>query len=779
MTEYQYDDASRLISVTQPNGDTVSYTYDGHGNRLSMTYPNGKTAEYVYDGMDRLISVKGVDGVTTTYEYDALGRRTKTVGGKETTEYTYDEVGDLIAQTTTGSYDLALEYTYDLSGRMTGESRTEKGKTVESAYTYDPLGQLTGFTRSDGITEGYTYDAAGNMLTKTQSGVQTEYTYNAANQLTKSVTGGNTTAYTYDPNGNLTAKQTATGTTRYTYNALNLLQSYTGEDGYSETYTYNADCLLSSVTTPEATTSLTWDILNGDGVVLSETTGKTTTNYTYGLERISALTGSNRTEYVYDARGSVAAEVSYNNAWYTFGGTLGWKTITSKSYTPFGEQIGEKTSGFGYNGEYCNAVTGQIYLRARFYEPEMNRFSQKDILRGDAADPVSLNRYAYVRNDPVNFIDPSGMSVRSLLKKGVDAITGMARNLAKTAAKNTVSKFKTIVNTASNIVKKTVPAIKNVLPSSKSSIARKLASVKAAIAKTAISIIKKDSVEAKKAKAAIASKTAVLLNAIAGSPNVKGISESTNCGNVVYQGRIDEERDLDSGDKSKADLIAMNFRFWRDFHSVPSVTKRGLIRTWKTMAKMLSRDWFSKYNMQTVVLDMIDHFLDGTGTDYTNDELTRAVSEHPVTQQFMSDFTQQFEVLLKKYNGDYSKFANSDEFRLLLSDNKVLLSTYAYGGGPFDADTYSGLGMAIHGWTGVDVSVTQFVETGNRYSGTLEFVFYDNFGLDEDDVKLDEYGSFAGFRAWYILQHYDAFNQEYKPFVTYVTVDYQFSGQYD
>ena len=446
VTEYQYDDASRLLSVTQPNGDTVSYTYDGHGNRLSMTYPDGKTVTYAYDEMDRLVSVTGVDDITTTYEYDALGRRTKTTGSKETTEYTYDEVGDLVAQTTTGAYDLALEYTYDLSGRMTGESRTENGTTLDSSFAYDPLGQLTGFTRSDGITEGYTYDAAGNMLTKTQSGVKTEYTYNAANQLTQSVTGGNTTAYTYDPNGNLTAKQTATGTTRYTYNALNLLQSYTGEDGYTETYTYNANRLLSSVTTPEATTSLTWDILYGDGVVISETTGKNTTDYTYGLERISSLTGSTRTEYIYDARGSVAAEVSYNNAWYTFGGMLAWKNVTSKSYTPFGEQIGETVSGFGYNGEYYNAATGMVYLRARFYEPEMNRFSQKDVLRGDAVNPVSLNRYAYVQNDPVNFIDPSGMSVRSLLQKGKAAVTGAVKSFVANPMRATVSTVKKVVN---------------------------------------------------------------------------------------------------------------------------------------------------------------------------------------------------------------------------------------------------------------------------------------------------------------------------------------------
>ena len=105
----------------------------------------------------------------------------------------------------------------------------------------------------------------------------------------------------------------------------------------------------------------------------------------------------------------MAAEVSYNNAWYTFGGGLAKKETVSKSYTPFGELLTENVSGFGYNGEYYNAASGLIYLRARFYAPEMNRFSQKDILRGSILQPGSLNRYAYCINDPVNFVDPSGM----------------------------------------------------------------------------------------------------------------------------------------------------------------------------------------------------------------------------------------------------------------------------------------------------------------------------------------------------------------------------------
>ena len=70
------------------------------------------------------------------------------------------------------------------------------------------------------------------------------------------------------------------------------------------------------------TTTLTWDILYGDGVVIFAAQNGQLTSYTYGLERISAKTGSTRTEYVYDGRGSVAAEVSYNDAWYTFGGGL-------------------------------------------------------------------------------------------------------------------------------------------------------------------------------------------------------------------------------------------------------------------------------------------------------------------------------------------------------------------------------------------------------------------------------------------------------------------------
>lgn len=41
---------------------------------------------------------------------------------------------------------------------------------------------------------------------------------------------------------------------------------------------------------------------------------------------------------------------------------------------------------------------------------------------------------------------------------------------------------------------------------------------------------------------------------------------------------------------------------------------------------------------------------------------------------------------------------------------------------------------------------------------------YDHFGLDQPDVEKI-YVELAGFRAWFVLQHYDSFNGKYKPFI--------------
>ena len=68
---------------------------------------------------------------------------------------------------------------------------------------------------------------------------------------------------------------------------------------------------------------------------------------------------------------------------------------------------------FGYNGR-DGVVTddnGLIYMRARYYSPDMKRFINADIVAGDISNAVTLNRFAYANGNPVSFVDPFGLSV--------------------------------------------------------------------------------------------------------------------------------------------------------------------------------------------------------------------------------------------------------------------------------------------------------------------------------------------------------------------------------
>ena len=62
---------------------------------------------------------------------------------------------------------------------------------------------------------------------------------------------------------------------------------------------------------------------------------------------------------------------------------------------------------FKYAGEQYDEITGQYYLRARFYNPVIGRFTQEDVYRGDG-----LNLYTYVQNNPVKYIALVGIVVK-------------------------------------------------------------------------------------------------------------------------------------------------------------------------------------------------------------------------------------------------------------------------------------------------------------------------------------------------------------------------------
>ena len=507
---YQYNGQGYLVSVTNVNGDVVSYTYDAYGNKTSMTYPDGRTVSYTYDRMNRMTSVTGLDGDVTRYAYDAAGRRVETASSTLTTAYSYDSVGNLLTQATSGASEIAFSYSYNKNGYITGEVRTEGGKTTESTYAYDALGQLTSFLQSTGYEEQYAYDKAGNMTEKVLTGtdgIETalKMSYNKGNQLTTMVNGKDKIAYTYDKNGSMVTKvltSQAYGklTDAYAYNALDQLTEYVGYDGYKQEFTYDANGMrlsksevgngnrstleellrgniagLPEIVEPTqsqtnadeagvpaeldwATTEYLYDLTQEYYQVISETTtssggASSTTAYAYGLERIAAFTSDSRTSYVYDGRGSVAQAITAPVTGEAVSSALPDVSVQvqSFSYTAFGEQMGNvKVSGFSYNAEAYDAATGMLNLRARQYEPALGRFSQKDIVRGQVRSPLSLNRYIYCINNPINLIDPNGKAPNfSAIAMGgitAGAIAGVTAKKLKTSAAQVKTALRNLKN---------------------------------------------------------------------------------------------------------------------------------------------------------------------------------------------------------------------------------------------------------------------------------------------------------------------------------------------
>ena len=111
--------------------------------------------------------------------------------------------------------------------------------------------------------------------------------------------------------------------------------------------------------------------------------------------------------YHFDYRGSTVAITDIN-------GNV-TDTFEYDTYGKLTSRTGNSDIIFLYNGR-DGVVTdgnGLIYMRARYYAPELRRFINADILAGDIASGITLNRYAYANANPVSLIDPKGLSADS------------------------------------------------------------------------------------------------------------------------------------------------------------------------------------------------------------------------------------------------------------------------------------------------------------------------------------------------------------------------------
>ena len=157
-------------------------------------------------------------------------------------------------------------------------------------------------------------------------------------------------------------------------------------------------------------------IFNTNREVISEKETQWT-NYIRGSTLLASSTEHARTCYHYasDEMDSITHIVD------------GEKVLNEYEYDAWGEVVSSKetvANRFKFNGQQLDPITQQYYLRARFYNPVIARFTQEDTYRGDG-----LNLYAYCRNNPVYYVDPTGHNP-NCIKEAYDAIKKANPNMS-------------------------------------------------------------------------------------------------------------------------------------------------------------------------------------------------------------------------------------------------------------------------------------------------------------------------------------------------------------
>jgi RHS repeat-associated protein len=389
-----YDNAGRLIASTDTLGYTIRYAYDAVSRLTMLTYPDGKTVQYRYNAAGEMVEVKDWRGRLTRYSYDQSGKLAETVRANGSREKrSYDAAGQLTKltdQTALGMMLQQFRFTYNEIGQIIQEE--------DKQYTYDQLRRLCSGAYK-GRVHTYQYDLGGNLTqsTDTETGQVSSYQYASDNRLQSL----GDYPVEMDADGNLLYASNGESMSSYEYDARNHLVK-----SGKVRYTYNMLGTRTSVSWKGKTTQYVVDDLGELSRVLMELDeqGEPIAYYVYGLGLIGREDAAgNYVSYHSDIRGSTTLL------------TDGQCRVTDRyTYGIYGEiehHEGNTRQPFQYNGRdgVMTDPNGLYYMRARYYDPALKRFLNRDVIQGDLTDGQTLNRFAYVNGDPVGYVDPLGL----------------------------------------------------------------------------------------------------------------------------------------------------------------------------------------------------------------------------------------------------------------------------------------------------------------------------------------------------------------------------------
>ena len=439
---FQYDSRGRITqSAKILDGTTYMTTsaYDGLGRLTSVSYPTNPitTVAYNYDGPQLKSVLEGATTYVTYAGWNALGQAaTATFGNGVVTTTTYANTNNttctqqtfqlctLKTQKEANPLYQDLRYDYEANGNVWNiYDNTVASNAGDQYFSYDDLDRLTlanGPYGASGANASlsYGYDPIGNLTSSTQPNAvgQPMGAYAYPNSNASSVgphavcaTGGSGlndcttgTLYTYDANGNMLT-------------------------GAGRTLTWNQENKPLTIVQGGTTTTFVYD---GDGGRVKKIVGTTTTRY---ISKLYECDNTNCSRFIWAGSTRIATIASNGTINYWHGDHLGSSSVITDStgnkvetitYYPFG---GTRTNTspttpaidvpYKYTGKELDASTGLYYYEARYYDATLARFISADTIVPNPRDPQSFNRYSYVENNPLKYIDPTGhFKIKGLFK---------------------------------------------------------------------------------------------------------------------------------------------------------------------------------------------------------------------------------------------------------------------------------------------------------------------------------------------------------------------------
>lgn len=422
--QYNHDPAGNITSLRTRAGDVFSFSYDARNLLVSRTGAGLPQLSRKYDLSGRLIEATEGNRRTVLH-YDALGRDIQndeivvSTGWKRWSQRRYDAAGNLSQLILPG---FGITYERDGTHRIT---RVVGGGAEVARFGYDQLSRRTRMVRPGMLTD-YRYDAEGRLEAISHQGagpndVEFSYGYNAAGQVTR--VGISNPSFVYDP-----------GVPRVENAAVNKLDQQTSYAGSPVAHDANGNTVSSSQGTAihDALNRLTG--ISGVSSYVYDGLGRRVWTWNAGQGGLETLfdgkqkvieqRGDFYRRYIpgpggeilaireHDSAGNVAVRYPLTDAQgsmvaYVENG--GSHLRGYRRYGPFGSGSGydcrvtsKDCVTLGYAGHFRE--DGLVDMRARFYDPARGRFLETD----PAGTIDGPNLYAYVGNDPVNYVDPMG-----------------------------------------------------------------------------------------------------------------------------------------------------------------------------------------------------------------------------------------------------------------------------------------------------------------------------------------------------------------------------------